>query len=137
MDGEAVAENQPTADPALMEGSAPAGDMAPGGGLELGEDGLPIPVEENKDEIIPEEILADMKNVFSVFDMQKTASVEIKYLRTILRALDFDLEPAELDIVRKQVDPDDSGVIKFQNLKHVMEDKLKDKDTPEDMILEL
>ena len=112
--------------------------MAPGGGLELGEDGLPLPVEENKeDEIIPEEILADMKNVFSVFDMQKTASVEVKYLRTIMRALDFDLEPAELNIVRKQVDPDDSGVIKFQNLKHVMEDKLKDKDTPEDMVLEL
>ena len=69
--------------------------------------------------------------------MNKTHSVEIKHLRTIMRALDFDLPPEELEIVRQQIDKDGSGVIKFQNLKAVMEDKLKDKDTPEDMILEL
>ncbi len=57
MDGEAVAENKPQPDPALMDG-APAGDQPPAGGLQLGEDGLPIPVEENKEEeIIPPEIL--------------------------------------------------------------------------------
>ena len=138
MDGETVAENPPQQDPALMEGAATGGDAAPAGGLELGEDGLPIQIEENKiEEIIPEEILTDMKNVFSVFDMQSTSCVEIKHLRTIMRALDFDLEPAELEIVRKQIDPEESGVIKFQNLKLVMEDKLKDKDTPEDMMAEL
>ena len=69
--------------------------------------------------------------------MNKTHSVEIKHLRTIMRALDFDLAPEELEIVRQQIDKDGSGVIKFQNLKAVMEDKLKDKDTPEDMINEL
>ena len=69
--------------------------------------------------------------------MNKTHSVEIKHLRTIMRALDFDLPPEELEIVRQQIDKDGSGVIKFQNLKAVMEDKLKDKDTPEDMISEL
>ena len=69
--------------------------------------------------------------------MNKTHSVEIKHLRTIMRALDFDLPPEELEIVRQQIDKDGSGVIKFQNLKAVMEDKLKDKDTPEDMIAEL
>ena len=69
--------------------------------------------------------------------MNKTHSVEIKHLRTIMRALDFDLPPEELEIVRQQIDKDGSGVIKFQNLKAVMEDKLKDKDTPEDMINEL
>ena len=54
-----------------------------------------------------------MNNVFSVFDMQKTYSVEICHLRTIMRALDFDLNPEELAIVRKQIDPEDTGVIKF------------------------
>ena len=103
MDGEApVAENQPQPDPALMDGAGPGGDQAPAGGLVLGEDGLPVQVEENKeDEIIPPEILADMQNVWSVFDMNKTHSVEIVHLRTILRALDFDLEPEELEIVKK------------------------------------
>ena len=35
------------------------------------------------------------------------------------------------------IDPDGSGVIKYAKLKEVMEDKLKDKDTPEDMMREL
>ena len=105
MDGEAAA--QP--DPALMGGEAPpAGDApaagdpnAPAGGLDLGPDGLPIKPEENKeDEIIPEEILKDMQNVWAVFDLDKTHSVEITHLRTIMRALDFDLEPEELEQVR-------------------------------------
>ena len=78
-----------------------------------------------------------MRNLFFVFDMEKTATVEVKHLRTIMRALDFDLEPADLAIVQKQIDPEETGKIKFQNLKLVMEDKLKDKDAPEDMMEEL
>ena len=102
MDGEAAAaDNNPQPDPALMEG-APAGDMPPAGGLPLGEDGLPLPVEENKeDEIIAPEILQDMQNVWHVFDMKNQHSVEIKHLRTIMRALDFDLDPDELAVVQK------------------------------------
>ena len=41
-----------------------------------------------------------MLNVWSVFDMNKTHSVEIKHLRTIMRAMDFDLDPEELGVVR-------------------------------------
>ena len=72
MDGEGAvtgdANQQP--DPALMEGGAAGADGAPAGGLVLGDDGLPIAPEENKaEEIIPEEILRDMENVWSVFDM--------------------------------------------------------------------
>ena len=141
MDGEAPLDGtQAQPDPALMEGAAAGapGEGAPAGGLVLGEDGLPIQVEENKEEeIIPPEILQDMQNVWSVFDLNKTHSVEITHLRTILRALDFDLSPEELAIVRKQIDPEETGVIKYQALKAVMEDKLKDKDTPEDMMAEL
>ena len=146
MDGEGVSATNQVAgfnatnkdnDPALMD--APGGDpSAPAGGLVLGEDGLPIQQEENKeDEIIPPEILQDMKNVWDVFDMNKTHSVDISNLRTILRALDFDEDDDVIEVIRKQIDPENSGYIKYQNLKNVMEDKLKDKDTPEDMMAEL
>ena len=122
MDGEApAAEGQPQPDPALMENAAPDGGdpNAPAGGLVLGEDGLPVQVEENKaEEIIPEEILKDMTNIWNVFEMQTKHStnvhgVEIKHLRTIMRALDFDLPPEELAIVEKQIDPEGSGQIRF------------------------
>ena len=86
-----------------MEG---AGGDAPAGGLVIGEDGLPVQMEEVKaEEIIPEEILKDMENIWSVFDLTNTHSVEIKYLRTIMRAMDFDLPPNELEIVQKAIDP--------------------------------
>ena len=134
MDGEAVAENQPQPDPALMDGAG----GAPAGGLVLGEDGLPVQAEENKvEEIIPEEVLKDMENIWSVFDLEATHSVETKHLRTIMRAMDFDLDPEELEVVRRAIDPEGTGSIRYANFKLVMEDKLKDKDTPEDMILEL
>ena len=42
-----------------------------------------------------------MQNVWFVFDINKQHSVEIKHLRTIMRALDFDLSPEELAVVQK------------------------------------
>ena len=51
-----------------------------------------------------------------------------------MRALDFDLLPEELEIVTREIDPEGTGQIKFANLKLIMEDKLKDKNTPADMI---
>ena len=40
-------------------------------------------------------------------------------------------------VMRKMIDPMKEGVIRFEKMKEVMEDKLKDKDTPADMIAEL
>ena len=104
MDGEAAVtaegENQPQPDAPLPDGDAAPADGAPAGGLQIGEDGQPVPQEEAKvEELIPEEILRNMENVWAVFDQQKTHSVEIQHLRTIMRALDFDFQPEELEIV--------------------------------------
>ena len=92
--------------------------------------------EEPKPELIPEEILEDMQNLWSVFEMGETNEVPISELRVIMRALDFDLNDEDLEKTRKQIDPTSSGVIRFANLKLVMEDKLKPVDTYEDMIEE-
>lgn len=86
--------------------------------------------------MIPPEILEDMKNVWDVFEHQHGDRVPIKELRIILRALDIDLKGEELKIVQKQIDPDGEGFIRFANLKLVMEEKLKDTDTVEDLLEE-
>ena len=62
---------------------------------ELGE-----PIEPVK-ELIPEEIIEDMKNVWSVFDTESTDRVSISELRVIMRALDFDMNAMELAECRK------------------------------------
>ena len=128
MDGEAAAA-------AMAQDQALMGDAAPGG---MDENGLRPPVEEAKvEEVIPEEILEDMHNLWHVFDMKNTEAVPIDHLRVIMRALDFDLDQDQLEVVRKQIDPNNTGKITFANLKLVMEDKLKDSDTPEDMMAQL
>ena len=66
--------------------------------------------------------------------MDKTDKVNISELRVIMRALDLDLNPTELAVVRKQIDPLNEGFIRYANLKLVMEDKLKEVDTYEDLI---
>jgi len=81
-----------------MDGEQPPVDPANPDAPQLNELGEPI---EPPKELIPEEILEDMKNLWAVFDMEATDRVSISELRVIMRALDFDLNPQELDLCRK------------------------------------
>ena len=109
-------------DPSAMEGQ------------QLNEDGLPVnPEPVMEPSVISEEILKDMQNVFHVFDLEKQDKVAIGNLRVILRALDVDLNPEELELTKEKIDPDRTGFIRFANLKLIMEEKLKDTDTAADL----
>ena len=77
-----------------------------------------------------------MVNLWSVFNMEFQNVVPMSELRVIMRALDFDLNPEQLALTRQQIDPTNEGIIRFAMLEKVMEDKLKDVDTYDDMILE-
>lgn len=75
-----------------------------------------------------------MINVWSVFDLEGTGQVSLTELRTILRALDLDPSEDELADVSKKVDKMGTGMFTFEALTEVMEDKLKDVDTLEDLL---
>lgn len=74
-----------------------------------------------------------MKNLWKVFDMKDTGKIPMKDFQKIMKALDFNLNPEELAILQKQIDPENTGFITKDNLKIVMEEKLKEVDTYEDM----
>ena len=79
-----------------------------------------------------------MKNVFSVFDLKNEDRVPICELRTMMRALDVNVQEDHVVAqLQKMIDPDDTGFISFARLTVVMEDKLKDTDTAEDLIKQL
>ena len=78
-----------------------------------------------------------MRNIWSVFDTQNKGIVSIVELRTILRALDIDPSEDELSHISKQIDPNGMGMFTFEKLHVVMEEKLKDVDTMEDLFEEL
>ena len=58
----------------------------------VGEDGLPLPPGEPEKTNIPEEVMADMKALWDVFDMEETNHVSTDELRVLMRALDIDLD---------------------------------------------
>lgn len=78
-----------------------------------------------------------MRNIWSVFDLENRNQVSIVELRTILRALDIDPSPDELAQISKQIDPARLGYFTFEKLNEVMEEKLRDIDTPEDLLEQL
>ena len=92
---------------------------------------------EEKKEVISPEVLEDMRNIWSVFDLDRRDQVSIMELRTILRALDLDLEADELHTITQQIDPERQGYFSYGRLKEVMEEKLKDVDTLEDLMEQL
>ena len=94
-----------------------------------------MPLEEKK-EIIPPEIMEDMRNIWSVFDLENKDEVSTMELRTILRALDIDPSEEELEQIAERVDSEQKGYFTFEQLNIVMEDKLKDVDTFDDLIVE-
>ena len=53
------------------------------------------------DGVISLETYIDMKNIWSVFDLQEINRVSVVELRTILRALDIDPSEDELNHIRK------------------------------------
>ena len=78
--------------------------------------------------------MEDIKEVWDVFDMGKTNAIPMKELRTVMRALNVDLNAEELEMTRKEIDPEKSGFIKFENLLAIMETKLKEDGGYDDMM---
>ena len=115
-------------------GLKPEGEAKP---VILDDDGLPVkevPVIKEKKSNISEEMMEDMKRLWDVFDTGATNAVPMQELSVIMRALDVALNDKEMESVIKQIDPEGEGVIKFERLLSVMEDKLKDIDTYEDLV---
>ncbi len=66
----------------------------------LDENGNPI-LSDQPSSIIAEEVMQDMKNVWSVFDTKNEDKVTLSELKTIMRALDVNLQSDEqLNLVK-------------------------------------
>ena len=82
--------------------------------------------------------MVDMKNIFQVFDMDNKDQVTTDELRTIMRALDVPVPDEDaLEEIKQMIDPDGTGFITFARLIVVMEEKLKETDTVEDLMEQL
>ena len=79
-----------------------------------------------------------MRNIFTVFDPENKDQVTLDELKTIMRALDVPVADDDaLDEIKQMIDPDGTGYITFARLIVVMEEKLKETDTVEDLMEQL
>ena len=104
---------------------------------QIGEEGERWPKGYKPDGVISLETFIDMRNIWSVFDLENRNQVSMVELRTIMRALDIDPSTDELNAVGKQIDPTGLGYFTFEKLTEVMEEKLRDVDTAEDLLEQL
>lgn len=104
---------------------------------QIGEEGDRLPEGYNPSGVISLEVFMDMRNIWSVFDLNNRGQVSIVELRTILRALDIDPSEDELAYITNQIDPSGLGYFTFEKLHSVMEEKLRDVDTMEDLLEQL
>ena len=68
---------------------------------QIGEEGDRLPEGYKPDGVISLETFVDMRNIWSVFDLDNRNQVSIVELRTILRALDIDPSADELAHITK------------------------------------
>ena len=79
-----------------------------------------------------------MKNIWSVFDTDMKNKVPLEELATIMRALDINVSnEGAIEEITAMIDTAAEGYITFEGLTVVMEDKLKETDTVEDMVEQL
>ena len=122
-----------------MEEGATAIDPTanPAENVKLDENGNPI-LEEQLPPNITEEVYQDMKNIWSVFDDGGKGEVTVDELPTIMRALDINVAAeGALQEIQSSIDPEGKGYFTFEMLTKVMNDKLKETDTIEDLLAQL
>ena len=84
----------------------------PTGEVRLDENGNPII--DAPPSNIDEEMAESMKKVWSVFDTDGKDQVTIKELKTIMRALDINVDRAGVyDEIKQMIDPENTGFMTF------------------------
>ena len=90
--------------------------------------------EEKKDEILTEEIRANIDAIFNLFDKSKEGAILFTDLPVIMRALNQNPTPKELEEIKTQFDPKSTNKISKKDLEIIMENRLRDPDTFEELL---
>ncbi|XP_009797345.1 probable calcium-binding protein CML25 [Nicotiana sylvestris] len=77
-------------------------------------------IELNTKDVDSDEVLENLKDAFSVFDMDKNGSISAEELQTVLRSLGEDCSLAECRKMISGVDCDGDGMINFEEFKVMM-----------------
>ena len=95
---------------------------------------LDVPPAEEKEEILKPEVMQDINDLWEVFVQEGTDTVDIKELVVMMKALDVRPDEEEINDLVAQADPNHEQCFTKDALVAIMEEKLRDVDTVEDLI---
>eukprot|EP00298_Acanthocystis_sp_HF-20_P016902 c21621_g3_i2.p1 GENE.c21621_g3_i2~~c21621_g3_i2.p1 ORF type:complete len:167 (-),score=68.94 c21621_g3_i2:20-469(-) len=78
--------------------------------------------------------ISEFKEAFSLFDKDGSSTISTKDLGTVMRSLGASPTEAEVQEMIKKVDTDGSGKVEFTDFLGLMAQKLKEKDSEEDVV---
>jgi len=82
---------------------------------------------------LTEDQIQEFKEAFTLFDKDGDGTIAVKELGTVMRALGQNPTEAELQEMTKEVDKDGSGTIEFNDFLSLMQRKVSDKDTEDEI----
>ena len=114
-------------------------DLGNGSALQNEIDGAPLEGDEEetkevKFENIDEAMLEEVTEVFDIFDKNKDETIEVSAMATVLRWLKFNPTETELAAWTKKYDPHQQGSISLKQIKEIVNKKIVDTDTIDELI---
>ena len=90
--------------------------------------------EKQKFELLDEDMMDQVKKWFDSFDKDKDGQIQTSELGTILRILDFNPTEKELQDMINEVDPTRTALVDLNTVNKLVERKLHDTDTIEELV---
>ena len=93
-----------------------------------------VPGPSNKGEVLTDVMIAEIREIFSLFDRDADSFVETNSLGTIIRGLNMNPSETEVEEMKKDVDPEGRGTFNQNALCSLIARRPKQEDSLEDMI---
>jgi calmodulin len=69
---------------------------------------------------IPDELLAEAREAFNLFDKESAGSIQTKDVGLVIRSLGFNLSDADLARMEQEADPEGLGFVKFHEFEKLL-----------------
>ena len=83
---------------------------------------------------LDEELLAEIKEAFSVFDTEHSGSIDARELKAAMRALGFEVKKQEIRKIMQDLDKSVSEKINYSEFLSIMTPRMGEKDTREEIL---
>merc|ERR1711934_82064 len=86
-----------------------------------------------KEVVVTEEMAAQFKEAFELFDTDKSGTIDAMELSFCMRALGFNPTPDEIKDMLDKIDQDDNGTVEYQEFVDLLSGAMDRKDPDEEM----